>query len=307
MFRIPLFLALVLSASALANAQVTLLIEEPINLLGHLTSTGHAALLLENVCSSDYLSVRPCKTGETGTVISRYQGIGNHDWLAVPPAPYLYALNDDNHLPDSVTRFQVDALRENYRAAHLQHIAPQGSDDNWIQLVGTSYRRRVYAIRVTATPQQEARLITWLNRRSNRSHFNLIFNNCADFLRQALNVLYPGAVRRSFIFDAGITTPKQLAYRLHRYATHHPDVHFEVSLIPQVPGELPRSGRAYGITESFAKTKPYLYPLGILQPIGIGTVVAVGVADRRYDVHREGDQAPVLDLDPPTRPTDRGN
>ena len=296
-----LLLAAMLTFIAGSSAQVTLLIEEPINFLGHVSSTGHAALLLENICSTDHLSVRTCTPGEPGTVISRYQGIGKHDWLAIPPAPYLYALGDDNHLPAFVTRAQLDTLRENYRAAYLQLIAPDPHDDSWIQLVGAAYRRRIYAIRVQTTPAQDVRLIDWLNHRSNRSHFNLFFNNCADFLRQALNVLYPGAIHRSFIFDAGITTPKQLAYRLHRYASHHPGLDFQLSIIPQIPGELPRSGRAYGITESFAKTKPYLYPLGILQPIGIGTVVAVGVADRRYDVHRSNDKLPVLDLDPPAQ------
>jgi hypothetical protein len=36
------------------------------------------------------------------------------------------------------------------------------------------------------------------------------------------------------------------------------------------------------VTESFVKSKPYLLPVAILDPIGIGSVAALGIADHRY-------------------------
>jgi hypothetical protein len=36
------------------------------------------------------------------------------------------------------------------------------------------------------------------------------------------------------------------------------------------------------VTESFAKSKPYLLPLAVIQPIGIGSIAAMGLADHRY-------------------------
>ena len=134
----------------------------------------------------------------------------------------------------------------------------------------------------------------WLNASRNKSHFNFFLNNCADFNRKALNVLFPGAVRRSFVFDAGMTTPKQLAHRMHRYSRKHPELGFVVSVLPQVPGNLPRSGQVYGVTESFVKTKVYLYPLAILQPEGIGTVIAVGLLDWRYSIQTAAEGAAEL-------------
>ena len=81
-----------------------------------------------------------------------------------------------------------------------------------------------------------------------------------------------------------MTTPKQLASSLHHYAAAHPELGFEVSELPQVRGTIPRSGRLYGVTESFVKSKPYLLPLAVLDPVGIGSVAALGMTDRRYVV-----------------------
>jgi hypothetical protein len=41
------------------------------------------------------------------------------------------------------------------------------------------------------------------------------------------------------------------------------------------------------VTESFVKSKPYLLPVAILDPIGIGSVAALGIADHRYDAKTE--------------------
>jgi hypothetical protein len=70
---------------------------------------------------------------------------------------------------------------------------------------------------------------------------------------------------------------------LHRYAARHPELELETYELPQVPGNISRSGHLYGVTESFVKSKSYLLPLAILEPIGIGGVAALGVADHRYD------------------------
>ncbi len=70
----------------------------------------------------------------------------------------------------------------------------------------------------------------------NRSHFNPVYRNCADFVRGVLNFYYPDAFRRNFFPDAGITTPKQTAYQLERYARKHPKAQLTVFEIPQIPG-----------------------------------------------------------------------
>jgi hypothetical protein len=266
------------------HADVTLFVEAPINFLGHVSSTGHAALLIDRLCSDDHIHMRWCRGGEEGAVISRYKGIDGYDWLAMPPGPYLFAVDSSDEIPETASIAEVDRLREEYRSSHPQSFEHDPPDDGWVQLLGASYRRRIICIHLHTTQAQDKRLMRWLNRRPNRTHFNFFFSNCADFARQMLDVLFPHSVHRNLLFDFGMTTPKQLESSLHRYARRHPALGFQVRELPQVPGNIPRSGRIYGVTESFVKSKPYLLPIAIVAPIGIGSVAALGIADHRYAV-----------------------
>jgi hypothetical protein len=277
-----LLLLLLFLPGAPGRADVTLLIEEPINFLGHVSSTGHAALLVDGLCSDDHIHMRFCREGENGAVISRYKGIDGYDWLAMPPGPYLFAVDSADEVPATASIAEVNRLRRNYRANHPRSFAYDPPDDGWVQLLGASYRREMICIRVHTAAAQDVRLMKWLNGRIDRTHFNFFFNNCADFTRQMLNVLFPGAIHRNLIFDLGMTTPKQLESSLHHYAMRHPELGFELFELPQVPGNIPRSGRLYGVTESFVKSKPYLLPVAIVNPIGIGSMAALGISDHRY-------------------------
>ena len=277
-----LLLLLVFLSGVKARADVTLIIEDPINFLGHVSSTGHSALWLEDLCSDDHVHMRWCRNNENGSVVSRYKGINGYDWLAMPPGPYLFAVDSADEVLDTVSSAEVERLREEYRAKHGNSFRKDPPEYGWVQLLGASYRRRMILIRVHTTEDQDLRLMQWLNGRSNRTHFNFFFSNCSDFARQMLDVLFPGAVHRNIFFDAGMTTPKQLESSLHHYAKRHPELEFEVDELPQVPGDIPRSGHLYGVTESFVKSKPYLLPLAVIEPVGIGTVAAAGIADHRY-------------------------
>lgn len=97
--RLPLRLRTVLAAvlglagvaPSAAHASVSLLLEMPYGQLGTFNPTGHAALYFDHVCAASPLQLRPCDPGELGVVISRYDGIGDYDWVAVPLVPYLYS------------------------------------------------------------------------------------------------------------------------------------------------------------------------------------------------------------------------
>src|SRR6202034_120854 len=106
------FLAL---AGSVAHASVALLLEQPYGGLGVVNPTGHSALYLDHVCAATPPELRPCQPGELGVVISRYDGITNHDWIAVPLLPYLYAVESPADIPQTVNREQVSLLRELYR------------------------------------------------------------------------------------------------------------------------------------------------------------------------------------------------
>ena len=60
--------------SAFAQASATLFLEEPYGRMGFFTATGHAAVYLSGVCAETPVKLRACAPGETGIVISRYDG-----------------------------------------------------------------------------------------------------------------------------------------------------------------------------------------------------------------------------------------
>lgn len=288
-------MACLLGAST-ARASVALLLEEPYGHMGMLNPTGHSAIYLDTVCAATPLRLRPCRPGELGVVISRYDGIGHHDWVAVPLIPYLYAVDRPEEIPVSVRQADVEALRESYRRRHLSDVAPDlpsGSapDGNWYELVGSAYDRTLYGLQVRSTSEQDAELIALFNDRRNIERYNGMFRNCADFARVTLNRFYPHAVRRNFIADFGMTTPKSVARALTHYAGKHPEVDLQVFQVPQVSGDLPRSQGVQGVAESLLKE--YGLPLVVLSPASTAAMLVAYVGHGRFAEPRD---APVLNL-----------
>jgi hypothetical protein len=291
--------ALAAAAGIPARASIALLLEQPYGGLVIYNPTGHAAIYLDHVCAATPVELRACSPGELGVVISRYDGISGHDWIAVPLMAYLYAVDSSADIPQTTNREQVRLLRDLYRRHALESVAPDLPDGsapagNWYELIGSAYDRTIYGFSVATTPDQDAALIAMFNDRRNVERYNGAFRNCADFARTTINYLYPHAIRRNFIADLGLTTPKQVARGLSHYASKHPDVEFRVFKVPQVPGSLPRSHAAQGVTESLLKR--YGVPLVLLSPIATGVVFIAYMGHGRFDMPRN---APVLDLRPP--------
>jgi hypothetical protein len=281
-------LALSLASASRASAQAALFLEQPYGVFGTLNPTGHAALYLERICADTPVHLRPCSPGETGTVLSRYKGMGGYDWVAIPLIPYLYSVEQPTQVPDSVDEDTVTRLRNRYRESHLGEFGedlPPGSFFNggWTQLVGTAYDRRTYAFRFATTPAQDRELIDRLNARPNRSHFNILYNNCADFDRFILNHYFPQEFKRAIFPDAGITTPKHLTYQLVNYAKRHPEAQLTILEIPQVPGFRRKSRAVHGVAESVIKNG-YVLPIVVLNPYVAGGLLADYLVRGRYNL-----------------------
>lgn len=288
----PVVIAFLLS-SAWAHASATLFLEEPYGHLGFFTATGHAAVYLSGVCAETPVKLRPCAPGETGVVISRYDGVGGYDWVAVPLFPYLYAVERPEEVPLFADAKTTLFLRDQYRRRYLQQIVPDGKDGeiprgNWYELVGSSYDRTIYGFEIETTPAQDAALIRKLNSSRNDSHFHIAFRNCADFAKGILNFYFPKSFHRSFVADLGMTSPKQLAKLMTRYAARHPELQFSRTVIGQVPGSMPRSTAVHGVVESFLKAKKYIVPTVVFSPVLAGSVAAVyvGTGTGRFDPGR---------------------
>ncbi len=281
------FLLILLFASQ-ANAAAALLLEEPYGKLGAFMAQGHAAIYLSRVCAETPLVLRRCGPGETGVVISRYNGVAGYDWIAIPLTPYLYSVEKTDDIPLFANPKLVAFLRNQYRRKYLKTIAPDGPDGetpegNWFELVGTSYDRTLYSYEIETSPEQDDALIRKLNSQPNQSHFRTVSHNCADFAREIINFYYPKSVRRNIIADAGMTTPKQIAKALVKFNTHHPELESSAFIIPQVPGTIQRSTPVRGVAESLLKTKKYVVPLAILQPYVAGGIALAYISGGRFD------------------------
>ena len=268
------------------HAQAALLLEQPYGVFGTLNPTGHAAIYLQRVCADSPVHLRECGPGETGIVISRYKGMAGYDWVAIPLIPYLYAVEDPAQVPDKVDEETVDRLREHYRESKLGAFAenlPPGNFINggWTQLVGTAYDRRTYVFRFSTTLEQDRELIRRLNSRPNRSHFNILYNNCADFDRFLLKNYFPRSFGRTVFPDAGITTPKHITYALVKYAQRHPEVQLTILAIPQIPGYRRQSRNIHGVAESLF-TNGYVIPIVVLNPYVAGGLLVDYLVRGRY-------------------------
>ena len=213
---VPLF-------SVFGHASATLFLEEPYGKLGFFTATGHAAVYLSGVCAETPVKLRPCARGETGIVISRYDAVGGYDWIAIPLIPYLYAVERPQDVPLFADAKMALFLRDRYRRKYLEEIAPDRENGgtpggNWYELVGSSYDRTIYGFEIETTPEQDAALIRKLNASPNESHFHLASRNCADFAKGILNAYFPKTFHRSLVADLGMTTPKQMAKLMTKYA-----------------------------------------------------------------------------------------
>jgi hypothetical protein len=279
-----------------ARADAALLMEEPYAQFGAFNPTGHAAIYLNHVCAESPTRLRPCRPGEPGAVISRYHKIDGYDWLAIPLVPYLYAVERVEDVPMTADAELEASLRDRYRRDHLLALAPdvaegkragEAPDGEWTQLIGASYDRRIYGFQIQTTAAEDERFMDKFNDSPNVGHFNLLFHNCADFSRTLLNVYYPHSIHRNFFVDLGITTPKQVARSLTKYADRHPELTFSTFMIPQVPGSIKRSHSIDGVMESVVKSKKYVVPLAVWNPgVAAGLVVAY-LTDGRFTVPKD--------------------
>lgn len=273
-------------AGSRCSAQAALLMEEPYGFFGTVNPTGHTAVYFQRICAETPTKLRRCEPGELGAVVSRYAGISGLDWVVIPLVPYLYSVESPEAVPASVDKDLVNRLRSRYHEEHLLSLGEhlQAGDllhGGWTELIGVAYERRIYAFSFNTTEAQDDALIAKMNDKENRTHFQLLFNNCSDFARVILNEYFPGTFKRSIFPDAGMTTPKQITYKLVRYSKKHQDTDLRVFVIPQIPGyrRLSRSNKS--ISESLITTG-YAIPIAVVNPYLAGGLFVDYMIRGRY-------------------------
>lgn len=276
--------------SAQSRAQAALLMEEPYGFFGVINPTGHSAVYFERICAETPVKLRRCAPGEPGAVVGRYQGISGYDWVAIPLLAHLYAVDNAGQAPTRASRDTVARMLSQYYKTHLQSslgdklTAGGMFDGGWNDLVGQAYMRRIDVFRFETSEEQDDAFIAMMNEGNNRSHFNPFYRNCADFVRDVLNFYFPHTFRRSIFPDAGITTPRQTAYQLERYARKHPETHLAVFEIAQIPGNRHHSRSNKSVAYSLFAAG-YGFAIAAANPYLAGGIFVDYLARGRYPLN----------------------
>jgi len=138
---------------------------------------------------------------------------------------------------------------------------------DWREQIGCLFNRDIYAFTLKTTREEDQALIDKLNRDPNRSKFNTMYNNCADFIKHLLNSYFPHSTHRDWLNDFTMTTPKALARTLTRYASKRPELLFTVQRYTQMAGPIRRSLTNRSFTEKGLTSRKYLAPLIIFKPV----------------------------------------
>jgi len=304
MKHLLLISGIVISMLSLPNptrGDVSLIVLEAVGVAGEYTGSGHTAIYLSNICAETPVKLRPCREGENGVVISSYPSFGNgksYEWIAVPLNPFLYGVEDEADSPLYANGEIRNFIRENYRRGYLRELVPDSSDGtmpkgDWKIMLTAAFNRDVYSLTVQTTPEEDAKFLEKFNSRPNKGNFNTLTNNCADFARSTLNTYFPGATRRDWINDIGITTPKAVARSFTRYAKKRPERLFYITRYPQTQGTIWRSFDNRNFTEMAFKSRKYLIPSLILEPSLVPIFSIVYYTTGRFDLHKAYLESPT--------------
>ncbi len=292
----------VLSRTSL-HADVGLLLNEtPVEGLSQGISLGHSAIYLSRLCPETPVKLRLCRADESGSVISRYKGLGedeDFEWNAVPLSWFLYGVEDERDRPllawPSLYGLLQDHARESYLADVCQGEPCRANQHgNWRYLFAATFIRNAYIFQVKTTLQQDMAFMDYLNAKPNVDHFNGITSNCADFAADVLNFYFPGSARADHINDFGMTSPKAISKSLTHYARRHPALELRIFRFTQLPGTYKQSHDTRKGTEVFFHSKAFLLPM-LLRPHELAAFVGSYTLSGRFNPEHELKRYPGAD------------
>lgn len=289
-----LIIITIVLAPATARADVTFLLLESLGVAGEFTGSGHTAIYLSNICSDDGISLRPCRETEAGAVISSYPNFGNnstYEWMAVPLLSYLYGVQNPDEIPIYANGEIRNLLREEYRKKHLNAIIPAAPDGtmpegSWRTMLTAGFNRDVYGFTVHTSADEDIKFLREVSSKANNGKFSSFTNNCADFARKTINRYFPGAARRDWINDFGITTPKAVARSFFNYAKDNPERQLSINRFPQIAGPIARSFDNRNFTEMAYKSKKYLIPSIVFKTSLVAIFSGTYLLTGRFNVHK---------------------
>jgi hypothetical protein len=272
--------------------------------VARITGSGHSAVYLSNICpDGSPVKMRLCRPGEQGSVISNYTTLGEdqpYEWNIIPLSVYLYGVEDPQDRPLASSRAIKAALEERYRENYLQTICTDArclhsNTAEWREMVGATLERSMYMFVVKTSVEQDRALIARFNSQPNVNHFNGMIRNCADFTRRVMNSYFPKAVKRDYINDFFMTSPKAVVRSLTKYADEHPELDLRVLHFAQVPGTIKRSSECRSGTEQLYHSKKFLVPMAVFAWYGIPAVAASYEITGRFNPQHQFEAHPSVE------------
>jgi soluble cytochrome b562 len=306
-YLIPCVLAVFLAcfASSQAYGDVGVLLNESLDTsVARITGSGHSAVYFSNICPESPVKLRLCRPGELGSVVSNYTTLGEdqpYEWNAVPFSVYLYGVEDPQNRPVFGSRKIKRALEERYREKYLtgfcaSHSCQTSNDAEWREMVGATLSRSIYIFIVDTSVEQDLEIIREFNSQPNVNHFNGVTRNCANFTLRVVNTYFPHSASADYINDFGIASPKAIARTFTHYAEKHPEAHFRVLHIAQVPGTIKRSSEARAGTEQLYRSKKLLVPMLIFADHELPFVAASYLLTGRFNPEHELEEHPTAEV-----------
>jgi hypothetical protein len=155
----------------------------------------------------------------------------------------------------------------------------------------------VYIFAVDTTAEQDQAFIDHFNALANKSNFNGVTRNCADFTRGIINFYFPHAVHRDYVNDFGMESPKAVARTFTHFALHHAELNFRVLHFAQVPGTIRRSSEVRAGTEQLVRSKKLLIPMALFADHAIPVVAASYLLTGRFSAEKTFEKYPMAGPD----------
>lgn len=269
--------------------------------MARITGAGHSGVYFSRICPASPVKLRLCFGGEKGSVLSTYSDFGeddNYEWNVVPLQVYLYGVQGVSKRPLLASERVKEVLESQYEDAYLAaHCTGPSCTDNrkgqWRAMVGAMQIRTVYIFVVSTTVEEDLAFLEQFNARPNEGRFNGFTRNCADFAREIINSYFPKAVRRNFLNDFGMSSPKEITRSFAKFAHGNPERQYHVMYFPQVPGVTKRSSPARAGTEQLVRSKKLLIPVLLLQAPAAGISAVTYLFTGRFNAQRERERYPT--------------
>lgn len=267
------------------------------------TGAGHASIYLSNICAATPVTVRPCEPGENGVVLTNYRDFGEnrrYRWNAIPLNIYLYGVEDERERALYATPTVRWILEERYREKYMGTLCTGDCRTNpnflWREGVAATFERDIYIFVAKTTAEQDQKLLAKLQGKPNVGHFNGATNNCADFVADILNTVFPRAARADHLNDLWMTSPKAIAKSFTHYAMRHRELELRVVRYTQVPGEFPASRDNRKGTEQLCRANKWRIPLAVIKPEILAVAGISYAASGRFNPEREMERRPVAEV-----------